>query len=112
MSPVASRLFSEPLVVVTRAEVVGADGRVVNRLSSVQVLGAFRQRVSADAFDDGVVVTDEALVYLPPETVVEPGDAVVVRGDEYEVVSTGFPAVNFRTGQPHHLEARVRRSQR
>jgi hypothetical protein len=109
---VRSRLFSEPIDVIVVAETVSAAGRVTKSETSTQVRGAFRQRVAVDAFNDGVVVSDEVAVYLPPDTLVGIGDALAIRGQRYEVVSTAFPQVNFRTTEVHHIEVRARRSQR
>jgi hypothetical protein len=109
---VSSRLFSEPVDVIVTVETISSSGRVTKSETSTQVKGAFRQRVAVDAFNDGVVVSDEVAVYLPPGTLVGIGDALVIRGQRYEVVSTAFPQVNFRTTEVHHLEVRARRSQR
>lgn len=106
-------LFSEPIAVLTVSEMVGSDGRTLQHVESeTEVLGAFRQRASIDSFNNGRIVTDEVVAYLPPDTVVDAGDRLRVRGEEYEVVSTAFPQVNFRTGAAHHVEVRVRRSER
>jgi hypothetical protein len=114
VTAVASKLFSEPVTVISVAEAPGDDGRPVETITgTVEVLGAYRHRASIDTLDDGLVLTDEMVLYLPPQVAsIGAGDRVVVKGDEYEVVSTGFPQTNFRTTAVHHVEVRARRSQR
>lgn len=108
-----SILFSEPITVITVVETVGDDGRITKHDELTFTKGAFRQRVAADAYNDGVVVTDEIAVYLPDESVVvKPGDQVAIGGVHYDVVSTDFPQMNFRTSTIHHREFRARRSTR
>jgi hypothetical protein len=112
MTAVASGLFREQMSIIRVTETVNASGRVEKSEEVEAVRGAFRQRASIDALSDGVIVTDEVVVYLPPDAVVAVGDRLEVRGNQYEVRSTTFPQVNFRTGLSHHCEVRVRRSQR
>lgn len=100
------------MTIVRVTETVGADGRVSVSEEVEAVLGAFRQRAAIDSLNAGIVVTDEVVAYLPPDVAIAVGDALDVRGERYEVVSTAFPQVNFRTGLAHHCEVRVRRSQR
>lgn len=109
---VRSRLFREPMTLLTVHEAVGADGRLTRISEESEVLGAFRQRSAIDSFNAGVVVTDEVIAYLPPDTATGVGDRLVVRDATYEVTSTAFPQVNLRTGEAHHVEVRLRRSQR
>lgn len=107
-----SRLFVEPIEHVSLTEVVGEDGRMVSSETRRTVPGAFRLSNSSDSFSGGVVATDEAIAYLQPDVEVRLSDFFVIRGVRYEVVSTAFPQVSFRTGRAHHVEVRVRRSQR
>jgi hypothetical protein len=106
------RLFTEAIEITAVTEVVGGDGRVERSTSTRRTVGAFRLRSASDAFSGGVLVTDEAVAYLLPDEVVGVSDFLTVRGASYEIVSTTFPKVNLRTGRPHHVEVRVRRSQR
>lgn len=108
----SSRLFKEPITLIAVAETVGPDGRTVRTETPVETTGAFRQRAAIDAVNDGVVVTDEIVVYLRPQDTALVGDRVTIRGETYEVVSTAFPQVNLRTGEVHHNEVRARRSTR
>ena len=105
-------LFSESIGIFNVSREVGDDGRTTATETPTMVKGAFRQRVTADGFNEGVVATDEIVVYIPPDSLVDVGDRVEVRGERYEVISTAFPQVNFRKGRVHHLEVRVRRSTR
>jgi SPP1 family predicted phage head-tail adaptor len=107
-----TRLFSEPITVTLVESVADASGRPVETETSSVVKGAFAQRSMTDVLSDGVIATSEIAVYLPYNTLVRLGDRVQIRGETYEVVSVAFPRVNFRTGQMHHVELKVRGSAR
>lgn len=107
------RLFTKPMTVWHKSvDSVGSDGRVTAESVEQAVFGAYRHRLATDTLDAGIVIVDEWIVDLPPDTLVAPGDEVDVDGDIYVVVSKPFPSFNHRTAVVHHLEVRMRASAR
>ena len=74
--------------------------------------GAVRHRLDDRKNDGGDIVQQELVVYLPPGTVIEPGDELGFDGDTWRVVGNPFEAWSHRTRSVHHLEVRVRGAQR
>jgi hypothetical protein len=121
-----SVLMREEMTVLRRAAWVTDDGRPTRidpytdayvdvyggGETPTRVMGAFRQRLAGDTVDGGLLATDEVEVYLAGDPKVDVGDGMIVRGETYEVVSTGYPQVNFRLGTIHHRVVRIRRRKR
>lgn len=103
------RLFSKPVSLThTSSNTVDSSGRPSKVTTTSTVMCAYRHRLASDAFDGGVVVTDEITFYMPPQTAVQPSDTLLMGGSKYEVVSDPFPVWNHRSGVIHHLEVRGR----
>lgn len=106
-------VFTKTFTVLHRTSLgPGVDGRPTFSTQATSVHGAFRHRQAIDRLDAGLVVIDEWTAYLDPTATIAVGDTVVVDSDTFQVVSIPFPAVNYRTGDTHHLEVRLRKADR
>lgn len=102
-------LFTKPMTV---KHVTGtgtdANGRPTKTVTTTNVTGGYRHRLTTDTFDGSMIVTDEWTAYMPPATAIAVGDIVTIDSDDFEVVSKPFPAWNHRLSGVHHLEVRLR----
>lgn len=106
-------VFTKPMTVTHYTDAgLDADGRPVQSETTATVTAGYRHREAVDRFDAGLVVVDEWIAYMPPDTAVAVGDKVLIAEGELEVVSQPFPVWNHRRGLVHHLEVRLRRVQR
>lgn len=104
-----SRVFTKPMLLERRSVEVGTDRRPVSSWSvAVVVRGSDRHRVDDRQEDGGDVIEQERVVYLPADTVIEPGDRLTYDGMQWIVVGAPYQAYSHRTRGVHHLEVRVR----
>jgi len=106
-----SDLLTLPATIVRRSsdgtilDIYGNEIPSETRLNTVCELQQQRRTEEGDA-----VAVGDFVLFLPPDTLLDTNDVVIVDGRQYEVIGPPWYARNPRTGQQHHVECSLRRT--
>jgi hypothetical protein len=107
----ATHLLTQPCTIIHRAASGQIDdyGDPVQTETPEETRCYLEQRQRQEPANAGEVSTTMWLLVLPPGTNIDTSDAVVVSGDEYELVGEPWNVRNPRTGQQGQVEATLKR---
>jgi hypothetical protein len=105
-------LINRPATLVRRTDSGKTDefGNPVMTVTETEVLCELQQQRRNEEGDQGELSETLWNLFLPAGAELDTGDAIVVDGDEYELVGAPWDARNPRTQQVSHVEATVRRT--
>lgn len=107
-----TQLLSLSCTILRRSVSAGRDeyGSEIPSVSEDQTVCELQQEARSEQGDKGELSDTAWVLFLPPGTEVNTGDAVIVEGRTYELIGDPWPVRNPRTREPHHIECTVRRT--
>lgn len=107
-----STLINRPATVIQRSASGQKTrfGDSVRTESAVQTLCEIQQKRRDEPAQEGELSDSDWNLFFLPGTDLSSGDAVVVDGEEYELVGEPWVARNPRTGHVSHIECTARRT--
>jgi hypothetical protein len=101
--------MNEPVTIVTRAYTGTLDdyGNETATETTVETLGYLQQLSGTER--EGYVPEVTDLLIVPPDTLIQANDAVMIGTVEYEVYGPPANVWNPRTAVFHHIEATLKR---
>lgn len=103
-------LLNRPLTIVYRTHSTQTDvfGNTIPTETLVDTVGELQQAQRAE--HDGELSDTRWTLFLPADTQISTGDAIVCDGQIYELVGDPWDARNPRTQRQSHIEATLRRT--
>jgi hypothetical protein len=105
-------LLNRPVTIVRRSASGDTDpyGNEIEAETSTETVGELQQQQRTEPGAQGELSQTNWLLILPAGTEIGTADAIIVNGQEYEMVGDPWPARNPRTHEQSHVECTVRRT--